>query len=218
MPGRLLLLLFITILHVALMLTPPYNLPTEPYSCLPDSLDHLLVDEREIEGSWRTSLLASFSFLRTQAQSGRLRYVLQEHHQQTVVNNKMVLSTAVRLAASRPSGRTSSIKFLGKDGWAARLSAPVPTAVAAAAAVNTVAASSAATTPVASPIEINVVPETVTTVPPSMYEDTPASNMRKIIARRLTESKATVPHSYTSIEITGRLGGFVLIPIIRYTD
>jgi pyruvate dehydrogenase E2 component (dihydrolipoamide acetyltransferase) len=130
-----------------------------------------------------------------------LRYVLQEHHQQTVVNNKMVLSTAVRLAASRPSGRTSSIKFLGKDGWAARLSAPVPTAVAAAAAVNTVAASSAATTPVASPIEINVVPETVTTVPPSMYEDTPASNMRKIIARRLTESKATVPHSYTSIEI-----------------
>jgi len=34
-----------------------------------------------------------------------------------------------------------------------------------------------------------------------MYEDTPASNMRKIISRRLTESKSTVPHFYTSIEI-----------------
>eukprot|EP00577_Skeletonema_sp_RCC1716_P020326 CAMPEP_0113391782 /NCGR_PEP_ID=MMETSP0013_2-20120614/10912_1 /TAXON_ID=2843 ORGANISM="Skeletonema costatum, Strain 1716" /NCGR_SAMPLE_ID=MMETSP0013_2 /ASSEMBLY_ACC=CAM_ASM_000158 /LENGTH=319 /DNA_ID=CAMNT_0000275085 /DNA_START=41 /DNA_END=1000 /DNA_ORIENTATION=+ /assembly_acc=CAM_ASM_000158 len=118
----------------------------------------------------------------------------------------MVLSTAVRLAASRPSGRSSLINFLGKDGWAARLSAPVPAPVAAPAA-TTVAASSAAAPaapvaapqPVASPI--NVAPETVTTVPPSMYEDTPASNMRKIISRRLTESKATVPHFYTSIEI-----------------
>ncbi len=32
------------------------------------------------------------------------------------------------------------------------------------------------------------------------YEDIPNSNMRKVIAKRLTESKATVPHSYTSIE------------------
>jgi pyruvate dehydrogenase E2 component (dihydrolipoamide acetyltransferase) len=32
------------------------------------------------------------------------------------------------------------------------------------------------------------------------YKDIPNSNMRKVIAKRLTESKATVPHYYTSIE------------------
>ena len=117
----------------------------------------------------------------------------------------MVVSTAVRLAANRPSGRASLINFLGKDGWAARLSAPVPVAVVAPAATTAAASTAApaappaAPQPVASPII--VAPETVTTVPPSMYEDSPASNMRKIISRRLTESKATVPHFYTSIEI-----------------
>lgn len=34
----------------------------------------------------------------------------------------------------------------------------------------------------------------------SSYKDIPNSNMRKVIAKRLTESKATVPHFYTSIE------------------
>ena len=34
----------------------------------------------------------------------------------------------------------------------------------------------------------------------SKYIDIPNTNMRKIIAKRLTESKATVPHFYTSIE------------------
>jgi pyruvate dehydrogenase E2 component (dihydrolipoamide acetyltransferase) len=33
------------------------------------------------------------------------------------------------------------------------------------------------------------------------YHDTPNNKMRKIIASRLTESKQTVPHSYTSVEI-----------------
>ena len=32
------------------------------------------------------------------------------------------------------------------------------------------------------------------------YTDIPNTNMRKIIAKRLTESKATVPHFYSSIE------------------
>jgi pyruvate dehydrogenase E2 component (dihydrolipoamide acetyltransferase) len=32
------------------------------------------------------------------------------------------------------------------------------------------------------------------------YTDIPNSNMRKIIAKRLTESKAQVPHFYSSIE------------------
>ena len=34
----------------------------------------------------------------------------------------------------------------------------------------------------------------------SHYEDIPASNMRKVIAKRLTQSKATVPHSYMTID------------------
>lgn len=32
------------------------------------------------------------------------------------------------------------------------------------------------------------------------YVDIPNSNMRKVIARRLTESKSTVPHLYMSVE------------------
>ena len=34
----------------------------------------------------------------------------------------------------------------------------------------------------------------------SNYEDIPASNMRKVIAKRLTQSKASVPHSYMTID------------------
>lgn len=34
----------------------------------------------------------------------------------------------------------------------------------------------------------------------NFYKDIPNSNMRKVIAKRLTESKATVPHFYASIE------------------
>ncbi|KAL9183712.1 hypothetical protein ACHAXT_004568 [Thalassiosira profunda] len=113
-----------------------------------------------------------------------------------------MLPTAVRLA------RSPSIQFLGKSGWAARLAAPVPAAVAASAPPAGVSASASTAQAASSPpppppvfAPISVVPETVTTVPPSLYEDTPASNMRKVISRRLTESKSTVPHFYTSIEI-----------------
>jgi pyruvate dehydrogenase E2 component (dihydrolipoamide acetyltransferase) len=53
----------------------------------------------------------------------------------------------------------------------------------------------------AAAVATHIVPEAVTTVPSSLYSDTPASNMRKVISRRLTESKSTVPHFYTSIEI-----------------
>jgi pyruvate dehydrogenase E2 component (dihydrolipoamide acetyltransferase) len=35
----------------------------------------------------------------------------------------------------------------------------------------------------------------------SNYEDVPNNNMRKIIAKRLTESKATVPHFYTTMQV-----------------
>lgn len=112
-----------------------------------------------------------------------------------------MLPTAIRLA------RVPSIQFLGREGWAARRAAPI----AAAVSNNTTSTSTTATTTAASPpsspaavaptIPTNVIPEIVTTVDPSLYADEPASSMRKVIARRLTESKSTVPHFYTSIEI-----------------
>lgn len=107
-----------------------------------------------------------------------------------------MIPTAIRLA------RRPSIQFLGKEGWASRRSAPI--AAAASVAVSPPAATMASASAPPSPppaAPITVVPETVTTVPPELYSDTPASNMRKVISRRLTESKSTVPHFYTSIEI-----------------
>ena len=117
-----------------------------------------------------------------------------------------MIPTGVRLAAGRPSGRGTMIQFLGKQGWASKLSQPVPAhAAPAVGAAPSTQAISAAPSPIAAaptaPTYVSVAPETVTTVPESMYTDTPASNMRKVISRRLTESKSTVPHFYTSIEI-----------------
>ena len=111
-----------------------------------------------------------------------------------------MLPTAIRLA------RKPSIQFLGKEGWAARLSAPVAAATSTTTSsvpASTTMTSSAAPPPAAATptVPINITPETVTTVDPSSYTDTPASSMRKVISRRLTESKSTVPHFYTSIEI-----------------
>lgn len=111
-----------------------------------------------------------------------------------------MLPTAVRLA------RLPSIQFLGKEGWAARRATPLATAAIStpplSAAIppsnNSMASSPASVTPT---IPINITPESITTVDPSQYTDTPASGMRKVISRRLTESKSTVPHFYTSIEI-----------------
>jgi len=115
-----------------------------------------------------------------------------------------MLPTAIRLA------RVPSIQFLGREGWAARRAAPIAAAVSnnSASTSTTTATTTAASPPpppspaaVTPTIPTNVIPETVTTVDPSLYTDEPASSMRKVIARRLTESKSTVPHFYTSIEI-----------------
>lgn len=72
--------------------------------------------------------------------------------------------------------------------------APAQPSVHTAAAVHTptpAAASSSSAVPVAATSHAPV---------NSHYKDIPNSNMRKVIAKRLTESKATVPHFYTSIE------------------
>jgi pyruvate/2-oxoglutarate dehydrogenase complex dihydrolipoamide acyltransferase (E2) component len=127
----------------------------------------------------------------------------------SVFYDTTMLPTAVRFA------RRPSIQFLGKEGWAAKLSPPITVPIAGTAALATppttvaMASSSSviptpptqAATTAAAAAATSVVSETVTTVPPSLYSDTPASNMRKVISRRLTESKSTVPHFYTSIEV-----------------
>lgn len=35
------------------------------------------------------------------------------------------------------------------------------------------------------------------------FKDTKTTNMRKVIARRLAESKATVPHAYQTVDCGG---------------
>ena len=52
----------------------------------------------------------------------------------------------------------------------------------------------------AAPVQIPLVDPTGGQPVNARYTDIPNTNMRKIIAKRLTESKATVPHFYTSIE------------------
>eukprot|EP01032_Pedospumella_encystans_P018211 gene18211-20738_t len=72
--------------------------------------------------------------------------------------------------------------------------APAQPSVHVAAAVHNptpAAASSSSAAPVAATSQAPV---------NSHFKDIPNSNMRKVIAKRLTESKATVPHFYTSIE------------------
>lgn len=73
-------------------------------------------------------------------------------------------------------------------------SAPKHAASSAAAPVQNAA--------VAAPSSSNAIPTAASSSAPANanYKDIPNSNMRKVIAKRLTESKATVPHFYTSIE------------------
>ncbi|KAG6610474.1 pyruvate dehydrogenase complex dihydrolipoamide acetyltransferase [Phytophthora cinnamomi] len=96
-------------------------------------------------------------------------------------------AAAAAPAAAEPThgGRVPLIKFLGKRALIPEfnhspLEQPVkPLAAAAAAPAQPVAAAVAAD---------------------AEFEDLPLSNMRKIIAKRLTASKQDVPHSYTSID------------------
>ncbi|OFI38853.1 pyruvate dehydrogenase complex dihydrolipoamide acetyltransferase [Arthrobacter sp. SW1] len=87
------------------------------------------------------------------------------------------------LKGSGPGGR-----ILRRDVEAA-LTAVVP---AAAPAAPTPASAVSASVPAAAP----AVPETT-----SDYTDVPHSRMRQVIARRLTESKSTVPHFYLSADV-----------------
>ncbi len=44
-------------------------------------------------------------------------------------------------------------------------------------------------------------PSVTTTAAPAAYKDVPLSNIRKVIANRLTESKVTIPHYYLTVDI-----------------
>ncbi|GMF32318.1 unnamed protein product [Phytophthora lilii] len=95
----------------------------------------------------------------------------------------------VEQPAHGAGARVPLIKFLGKRALIPEfnhspLETPAKPAAAAAAPAQPVAAAAAAPA-VAADAE---------------YEDLPLSNMRKIIAKRLTASKKDVPHSYTSID------------------
>ncbi|KAF0696270.1 Aste57867_12968 [Aphanomyces stellatus] len=80
--------------------------------------------------------------------------------------------------------RTPRIKFLGKRSLLPDHAHAAPVAPAAAAATPAKPAAPAVATPVSS----------------GDFTDLPLSNMRKIIAKRLTASKVTVPHAYASID------------------
>ena len=49
-------------------------------------------------------------------------------------------------------------------------------------------------------------------VAPGTFEDIKNSNMRKIIARRLAESKASVPHSYQTVDCGKSVSLFSIRP------
>jgi pyruvate dehydrogenase E2 component (dihydrolipoamide acetyltransferase) len=113
---------------------------------------------------------------------------------------------AAAASAALASGRRPSIQFLGKEGWAAKLSTSVPPPGVVVSSAPVVATSAASPPPppaaaIVVPILGTYPPESVTTVPPDLYTDSPASNMRKVISKRLTQSKSTVPHFYASIEV-----------------
>ncbi|RLN65850.1 hypothetical protein BBP00_00002585 [Phytophthora kernoviae] len=87
--------------------------------------------------------------------------------------------------AEQTHGRVPLIKFLGKRALISEFNhSPLEEPVKAVAAAPTAPVAAAAPAPAAD----------------AEYEDLPLSNMRKIIAKRLTQSKQDVPHYYTSID------------------
>lgn len=74
---------------------------------------------------------------------------------------------------------------------------PPLAAKAADAAPAAQAAAAPAAPAAATPIDVTIPPITTD----STYEDVPNNNMRKVIAKRLTESKSQVPHFYTTVQI-----------------
>jgi len=111
---------------------------------------------------------------------------------------------------SKPShGRVPSIQFQGKAGWAARragggasLSKPAQAAAAAAGAPPSAPKTAAPAAggggaPATMAPRVEATAAHTTNAPGS---DVAATTMRKVIAKRLAESKGSVPHFYASVE------------------
>ena len=118
-------------------------------------------------------------------------------------------SPAARHIIASQNLNASSVKGTAKGGLISKADVILalqngtvkPGQAAAAVAVAQPVAVPASSVPAASPSPSVAVPNADKYAPVnSNYTDIPASNMRKVIAKRLTESKATVPHFYTTIE------------------
>ncbi|KAL6072430.1 Acetyltransferase component of pyruvate dehydrogenase complex [Balamuthia mandrillaris] len=95
------------------------------------------------------------------------------------------IADASRIPATGPKGR------LLKGDVLAFLSSPSSASVSSAASASSLAAAAKKDTKTAAPSGISS---------SSAYDDLPNSNMRKVIAKRLSESKRTVPHLYINAE------------------
>ena len=98
-------------------------------------------------------------------------------------------------------GRVPSIKFLGKRSLLGGETHTPVDAAASASGPSVVSTSSVVATTLSSASTFSPAPTFVHGDPINdKFTDIPNSNMRKVIAKRLTESKATVPHYYVTTE------------------
>jgi len=107
------------------------------------------------------------------------------------------VAVASSASATHYTGRTPLIKFLGKRSKLAAASTDSKVSPASASHVSAVSAPSSSSPP--RPSVQWVDPPTGAPVN-AFFTDIPNSNMRKVIAKRLTESKSTVPHFYVTID------------------
>mmetsp|Transcript_85047 Transcript_85047/g.124442 ORF Transcript_85047/g.124442 Transcript_85047/m.124442 type:complete len:379 (+) Transcript_85047:71-1207(+) len=113
-----------------------------------------------------------------------------------VALGKIQASALTFLRAATPFAAAGVGGTVPAPAGAAVATAAAPAVVAPAAAVAAVAAAPAPAAGGSAPGRRNLVHKTHRT-----HTDTPITQMRKIIAKRLLESKLTLPHSYMAIEI-----------------
>ncbi|HQT77611.1 MAG: pyruvate dehydrogenase complex dihydrolipoamide acetyltransferase [Rhodospirillales bacterium 20-64-7] len=107
---------------------------------------------------------------------------------------RMAQQAGIDLSGLRGSGPNGRI--IKADIEAVQKGAPAPTATAPAAATPSQVAAPAVAAPAAPPVGKATQP--AITAP---HKVIPHSTMRKVIARRLTEAKSTIPHFYVSMDI-----------------
>ncbi len=104
----------------------------------------------------------------------------------------------INLAQVKGSGDNGRIVQRDVEAYQPGQAAPVPTAAPAAAPSEYIAAALPETAP--APKAATQAPSTNNQAPET-YTDTPVSQMRKVIAKRLSESLFTAPHFYLTMEI-----------------